>query len=210
MNLIFLGPPGAGKGTQSAALISHYGIPQISTGDIIRAAIRAKSELGHQVMAYADAGKLVPDELVNNLVDERLRQPDCEPGFLLDGYPRTVAQAEALDGMLGGVGRSLNHVLLLEVEDSVLLERVTGRRSDPKTGRIYHVRFDPPASEIGPRLIQRKDDTEEVFAERLLEYREKTAPLIPYYRARSLLRGIDGQGTKAEIQARIFDTIAAS
>lgn len=204
MNLIFLGPPGAGKGTQSAAIVDELSIPQISTGDIIRAAIRSGSPLGERVKRFADAGQLVPDDLVNSLVAERLKQPDCEPGFLLDGYPRTVAQAESLDGVLAAIGRELDHVLLLDVPDEVLLERVTGRRSDPKTGRVYHVRFDPPPAALAGRLVQRKDDTEEVFARRLEEYRAKTLPLVPYYDSRRLLRRIDGVGGMDEIRARIF------
>ena len=209
MKLILLGPPGAGKGTQSDALVRRYGIPQISTGDIIRAAIRSGSELGNEARVCADSGKLVPDELVNRMVEERLAERDCEPGFLLDGFPRTVAQARALDVMLSGAGRSLEHVLLLEVDDSVLLERVTGRRNDPDTGRIYHITFDPPPDDVAGRLIQRKDDTEEVFGERLREYAAKTAPLIPFYENAGLLRRIDGLGTKDEIRDRIFSTVDA-
>ena len=207
MNLIFLGPPGAGKGTQSAALIERLGIPQISTGDTLRAAIRAGSDLGARARDFADAGKLVPDDLINAMVAERLRQPDCEAGFLLDGFPRTVAQAEALDGMLGEARRALDHVLLLDVADEVLLERVTGRRSDPETGHVYHATFAPPPAEIAHRLIQRKDDTAEVFGRRLEEYRAKTAPLVPYYEERELLRHIDGIGTKEEIRDRIFSVV---
>jgi adenylate kinase len=204
MDLIFLGPPGAGKGTQAEAIIDELKIPQVSTGDIIRAAIREGSPLGKEFKSYTDAGKLVPDDLVNRMVDERLRKADCKPGFLLDGYPRTVAQAEALDRMLAAAGRKLRHVLLLEVADAVLLERITGRRSDPETGRVYHVKFDPPPPEIAPRLIQRSDDTEAVLTKRLQEYHEKTAPLIPYYERAKLLRRIDGVGSLEEIRKRIF------
>lgn len=207
MQLVFLGPPGAGKGTQSAAIIERLGIPQISTGDIIRAAIREGTQLGDEARSYADAGKLVPDELVNRLVDERLKRPDCERGFLLDGFPRTVAQADALDEMLRTSERGLDHVLLLEVDDSVLLERITGRRSDPQTGAVYHISFDPPPAEVAPRLIQREDDTEEVFGLRLREYRDKTAPLIPYYEEADLLRRIDGRGSIEEIRDRIFSAL---
>lgn len=207
MDLIFLGPPGAGKGTQADAIIKELKIPQISTGDIIRAAIREGSALGKEFKSYTDAGKLVPDELVNRMVDDRLRKPDCEPGFLLDGFPRTVAQAEALDKMLAAMGRKLHHVLLLEVADAVLLERITGRRSDPETGRVYHVKFDPPPPELAPRLIQRSDDTEAVLTKRLQEYHEKTSPLIPYYEKAKLLRRIDGVGSMDEIRKRIFGVL---
>jgi len=206
-NLIFLGPPGAGKGTQAEAIINELKIPQISTGDIIRAAIRAGTALGKEFKSYTDAGKLVPDDLVNRMVDERLAEPDCKPGFLLDGFPRTVVQAEALDAMLAGRGRKLDHVLLLEVADAVLLERITGRRSDPQTGRVYHVKFDPPPPEIAPRLIQRSDDTEEVLGKRLKEYHDKTAPLIPYYDRAKLLRPIDGVGSMDDIRKRIFKVL---
>lgn len=207
MRLVFLGPPGAGKGTQSAAIIERLGIPQISTGDIIRAATRDDAELGNRAKSFANAGKLVPDELVNRLVDERLQRPDCERGFLLDGFPRTVAQADALDEMLRSSERGLDHVLLLEVDDSLLLERVTGRRNDPETGAVYHITFDPPPAEIEARLIQRKDDTEEVFGLRLSEYRGKTAPLIPYYEDSGLLRRIDGLGSIDEVRDRIFSAL---
>lgn len=210
MNLIFLGPPGGGKGTQAATLIEKFKIPQISTGDIIRGAIRGQTDLGQQAAAYAESGKLVPDELVNNLVEERLAQSDCAQGFLLDGYPRTVAQAEALDRMLASGGRSLDHVLLIEVDDSELVSRITGRRSDPETGRVYHIRFDPPPAEIAARLIQRKDDTEEVLKERLNEYHAKTAPLIPYYDKTGLLRRINGLGTIEEIRERISTAMSGS
>lgn len=207
MNLIFLGPPGAGKGTQAEAIINEFKIPQISTGDIIRAAIRGETALGKEFKSYTDAGKLVPDDLVNRMVEERLGEDDCKPGFLLDGYPRTVGQAEALDQMLERAGRKLEHVLLLEVADEVLLERITGRRSDPETGRVYHVKFDPPPPEIADRLIQRNDDTEEVLGKRLKEYHDKTAPLIPYYDKAGLLRRIDGVGSMEEIRERVFSVL---
>ncbi len=207
MDLIFLGPPGAGKGTQAKAIVDKYGIPQISTGDIIRAAIRDETELGREFKSYADQGALVPDELVVRMVEDRLAQPDCKPGFLLDGFPRTVGQAQALDEMLDKQGRKLDHVLLLAVPDEVLVRRITGRRSDPETGRVYHVEFNPPPPEVADRCIQRADDTEEVLEKRLAEYHEKTAPLIPYYEKYGLLRRIDGQGTPDEIQQRIFATL---
>lgn len=207
MDLIFIGPPGAGKGTQAEAIINEFKIPQISTGDIIRAAIRNDTPLGKEFKSYTDAGKLVPDDLVNRMVDDRLKQDDCKQGFLLDGYPRTTAQAEALDRMLGGMGRKLDHVLLLEVADDILVERITGRRSDPETGRVYHIKFDPPPDDIAPRLIQRSDDTEAVLTQRLNEYHEKTAPLIPYYEKAGLLRRIEGVGSIQEIRGRLFSVL---
>ncbi|MDH3628584.1 MAG: adenylate kinase [Acidobacteriota bacterium] len=207
MNLIFLGPPGAGKGTQSKNLIERFDIPQISTGDIIRAAIRSGSPLGVEVAEYANTGRLVPDDLVNRLASERLADDDCRGGFLLDGYPRTVAQAEALDGVLLERGAPLDHVLLLEVDDSELLDRITGRRSDPESGRVYHVTFDPPPEDLAARLIQRPDDTAEVFGKRLREYHQKTAPLIPYYEDRGLLRRIDGRGSLGEVTERVTHAV---
>jgi adenylate kinase len=207
LNLLFIGPPGAGKGTQSAAIVEHYRIPQVSTGDIIRAAIRAGTDLGQQVKSFCEAGKLVPDELVNRLAAERLQQPDCAAGFLLDGYPRTVAQAGVLDEMLDGSGRALDHALLLDVADEVLLQRITGRRSDPDTGRVYHTSFEPPPAEVAARLIQRPDDTEAVLRQRLVEYREKTAPLIPYYERAGLLRRISGEGSVDAIRLRIASVL---
>jgi adenylate kinase len=207
MYMIFLGPPGVGKGTQATTLIDRFKIPQISTGDIIRAAIRGKTPLGLEAISYSEAGKLVPDELVNALVRERLQQSDCATGFLLDGYPRTVAQAETLDRLLDEDGRTLNHVVLLEVDDEVLVERITGRRSDPDTGRVYHLTFDPPPADVAPRLTQRKDDTVEVLEARLGEYHGKTAPLIPYYEKSGKLRRINGLGTIKEIRDRISSAL---
>lgn len=207
MNLILLGPPGAGKGTQADTITRVLGIPQVSTGDIIRAAIRNKTALGTAFKAYADAGALVPDDLVNRLVEERLAQPDCANGFLLDGYPRTVAQAEWLDHMLEGTGRRMDRVLLVEVADAVILERVTGRRTDPVTGHIYHITFDPPDVDIIDRLIQRPDDTAEVLVQRLTEYHSKTAPLIPYYENRGVLARVDGVGPVADVRQRVLGAL---
>ncbi|NOZ01764.1 MAG: adenylate kinase [Deltaproteobacteria bacterium] len=207
MDLIFLGPPGAGKGTQARWIIEEFKTPQISTGDIIRAAIRDHSPLGKEFKSYTDAGKLVPDDLVNRMVEDRLAQPDCKGGFLLDGFPRTVVQAKALDKMLEKAGRSLDHVLLLEVDDAVLVERITGRRSDPETGNVYHIKFNPPPADIADRLIQRSDDTEEVLRQRLDEYHAKTSPLIPFYEEKGLLRRIKGVGTPENIRDLIFGVL---
>ena len=208
MDLIFLGPPGAGKGTQARAIIEKFGIPQISTGDIIRAAIRSGSELGKEFKSYTDKGALVPDELVVRMVEDRLAQDDCKPGFLLDGFPRTVVQAEALDALLAKASRKLDHVLLLDVPDEVLVERITGRRSDPDTGNVYHIKFNPPPADVADRCIQRSDDTEDVLKNRLEEYHAKTAPLVPYYEKGGQLRKIVGKGTPDEIKQRIADVLA--
>jgi adenylate kinase len=207
MNLIFIGPPGAGKGTQAETIVHACGISQVSTGEIIRAAIRSQTALGLEFRKYTDAGALVPDDLVNALVATRLAQPDCEAGFLLDGFPRTIAQANWLQQSLAETGRELDHVLLLEVADSAILERITGRRSDPITGQIYHLRFDPPPPHIMGRLIQRPDDTEAVLAKRLSEYHEKTALLVPYYERLGLVRRVDGQGSLQEVSRRILSAL---
>jgi adenylate kinase len=204
MNVILLGPPGAGKGTQAEAICEACKVPSISTGNIIRAAITSGHPLGLQFKACADAGELVPDVLVNALVETRLTAPDCANGFLMDGYPRTIAQAEWLDAMLASRGKRVDHVVLLEVADRHILERITGRRTDPVTGSIYHVTFDPPPPDIADRLVQRADDTADVLTRRLLEFREKTAPLVPYYERAGLVRHIDGVGSPDEIRRRLL------
>lgn len=207
MDLILLGPPGAGKGTQAETIVQALGVPQISTGDIIRAAIRNETPLGLEFKQYTNAGALVPDDLVNRLVEDRLAQPDCAKGFMLDGFPRTVVQAEWLDTMLASRGRQIDRVILFEVADEVILTRITGRRSDPTTGKVYHVTFDPPPADVAPRLIQRPDDTAEVLGTRLAEYHAKTAPLIPYYTARKNLVTVDGVGGLDEVKQRVLKAI---
>lgn len=197
MNLILLGPPGAGKGTQAQYLIERYGIPQISTGDMLRAAVRAGSDLGLQAKACMDAGALVPDSVVLGLVRERLLQQDCRPGFILDGFPRTVIQADALAEILHGIGCDLNCVVSLEVDVDALVQRLTGRRSCRSCAKGYHVSFEPPRHPglcdlCGGELIQRDDDREDTIRNRMAVYREQTAPLIAYYRERGLLRSVDG------------------
>ncbi len=208
MNIILLGPPGAGKGTQAKKLVEAYGIPQISTGDMLREAVRNQTDLGMKAKKYMDAGQLVPDEIVIGLAKERMSQPDCAKGFMLDGFPRTVAQAEALDKVLEEMGRKLDHVICIEVPEQELMERLTGRRTCRNCGRGYHIKFDPPKTEgvcdvCGGELYQRDDDNPETVANRLKVYREQTQPLIDYYEAKGLLRRIDGVGSIDEIFARI-------
>jgi len=214
MRLILLGPPGAGKGTQAKRLIERYGIPQISTGDILRAAVRDGTDLGRKAKQYMDAGKLVPDEVVIGIIEERLQQPDCAKGFILDGFPRTVAQADALNRVLANLGQAIDHVVSIEVPDEELVERLTGRRTCRGCGAMYHVKFSPPKAQgvcdkCGGELYQRDDDREETIRARLKVYHEQTAPLVEYYEKAGLLRRIPGQGSVDEIYARIEGVLGA-
>ncbi len=209
MNLIFLGPPGAGKGTQAKMLIERYSIPQISTGDILRAAVAEETDLGKKAKEYMEAGKLVPDEVVIGIIEQRLKQSDCEKGFILDGFPRTVAQAEALDKVLENMGSKIDHVLSLDVPAEELIKRLTGRRTCKNCGAMYHVIFKPPKSEgicdkCGGELYQRSDDNEETVKSRLNVYEQQTRPLIDFYNNKGLVGKIDGQGGIKEIFERII------
>jgi adenylate kinase len=204
MRIIFLGPPGAGKGTQAKMLIERYGIPQISTGDILRAAVKEGTPMGKKAKEYMDAGKLVPDEVVIGIMQDRLKEPDCSKGFILDGFPRTVAQAEALEKMLKELNMPINKVLALNVPDEVLLERLTGRRTCKSCGQMYHIKFDPPKKEnvcdkCGGELFQRDDDKEETIKNRLSVYHAQTAPLLDFYGSKGLVEKIDGTKSPDEI-----------
>lgn len=207
MRMILVGPPGAGKGTQAARLVDLLNITHISTGDMLRAAVKAGTELGKQADAFMKAGDLVPDEVVIGMVLERIAEPDCENGFMLDGFPRTRPQAEALDVALDKAGVELDAVVLIEVADDLIVERIVGRRMDPETGDIYHLTFNPPPEGVADRLIQRKDDTEEAARARLSKYHGETAPIVPFYEQKGLLRRIDGVGTPDEVTARIRKTL---
>ena len=207
-NLILLGAPGAGKGTQAKRLVAALRIPQISTGDILRAKRNERSALAEQINEIMASGKLVPDEIVISIIEERLQNADCNDGFILDGFPRTVAQADALDQMLERLKVSLAHVLLIDVPKDYLLERLTGRRVCRKCGEEYHVIFKLPKAEgvcdkCGGEIYQREDDKLEVISKRLNEYHDKTAPLIEYYTRKGLLRKVDGTGEMDAITARI-------
>jgi len=206
--MILVGPPGAGKGTQAAYLVDTFRIPHISTGDMLRAAVSAGTELGKQADAHMKAGGLVPDDLVIAMVVERLQQPDCGKGFMLDGFPRTRPQAEALDTALKEKSVGLDAVVLIEVPDELIVERITGRRNDPETGKIYNVTFNPPPPEIADRLVQRKDDTEAACKERLAKYHAETAPIVPFYADQGVLRRVDGVGSPDEVRARLKSELA--
>lgn len=208
MRMILIGPPGAGKGTQAARLVDRYGIPHISTGEMLRAAVKAGTPLGQQADGYMKSGGLVPDEVVIGMAIERIGEADAEKGFMLDGFPRTRPQAEALDAALAAAGVELDAVVLIEVPDALIVERITGRRTDPETQRIYHLKFDPPPAEVEGRLVQRKDDTEEACRTRLEKYENETSPIIPFYAGKGLLRRVDGVGSPDEVTARIEAALA--
>lgn len=207
MRMILVGPPGAGKGTQAGALVNRFGISHISTGDMLRAAVSQGTALGKQADGYMKAGGLVPDDLVIAMVIERIQQPDCADGFMLDGFPRTRPQAEALDTELEKAGLALDVVLQIEVPDALIVERITGRRLDPDTGEIYHVEFRPPPADVAPRVIQRKDDTERACRARLEKYHSETAPIVPFYEAKGLLKRVDGNAEPEEVSRRIAEVL---
>ena len=212
MNLILLGPPGCGKGTQAKILIDTYHIPQISTGDILREAIKNESPLGVEAKTHMDQGSLVPDHLVIKIIGERLKQADCNRGFVLDGFPRTVAQAEALDTTLSEMGSKLEYVFSIEVDDGELIRRLTGRRVCRKCGESYHIEFNPPRQEglcdsCQGKLYQRDDDKEETIRNRLKVYQDQTSPLINFYRRKDVLHSMDGVGSIEEIKERLLTII---
>ena len=214
LNLILLGPPGAGKGTQAERLREDFGLPHISTGDMLRAQVAAGSELGTRAKRYMDEGSLVPDEVIVGMIVQRVSDPDAGDGFLLDGFPRNEAQADALAGALGGLDRRLTAVLAIEVADEELVRRLSGRRVCVKNpAHIYHVEFDPPKHEgvcdqDGSRLIQREDDREEVIRRRLEVYHAQTEPLIEFYDRAGLLRRVDGRRSSDEVHAHARATVA--
>lgn len=212
MNLILLGPPGAGKGTQAKLLIRQFQIPQISTGDILRAAVAGLTPMGVKAKGFMNAGALVPDDVVVGIVKERLENDDCLNGFVLDGFPRTVAQADALKQMLISMGMAIDHVVSISVDKEELLRRITGRRTCRNCGKGYHVLFDPPkvpdrCDECSGELFQRDDDREDTLRKRLNVYEEQTAPLIEYYKNASLLRSVAGLGSIEEIQQNILSVM---
>ncbi len=213
LDLILFGPPGAGKGTQAERLRGDFQLPFISTGEMLRTNVKDGTDLGRQAQEYMDAGELVPDQLIVAMVADRLQQDDAQDGFILDGFPRTIEQADALDRQLSDLGRRVTAALLIDVPDEEVIRRLAGRRVCVKSGHNYHVEFDPPKREgicdqDGSRLIQRDDDQDDVIRNRLRVYHEKTAPLIDYYDEQGLMRRIDGTRPAAEVHDHIRAVIA--
>ncbi|WP_064610201.1 adenylate kinase [Streptobacillus moniliformis] len=208
MNIVLFGPPGAGKGTQAKELIKKFEIPQISTGDILRAAIANQTPLGLEAKKLMDAGNLVGDDIVNGLVEERLKEADTEKGFILDGYPRTVEQAKALDKILEKQERTIEKVIALVVEDDEILKRITGRRVSKKTGKIYHIIYNPPVDENPEDLEQRADDTAEVVKKRLENYKNQTALVLEYYKNQGKVSEIQGERESKYITEEIIDILS--
>ena len=209
MKIILLGPPGAGKGTQAALLMEKYSIPQVSTGDMLRAAVQAQSPMGIEAKKHMNAGGLVPDNVVIGIVRERLQEEDCQEGFILDGFPRTRPQADSLKQVLVELGKKLDAVISLQVDTDALVERLTGRRTCSDCGKGFHLRFDPPVEDgscryCGGKLNQRDDDREETIRNRMKVYQQQTAPLEDYYREEGLLVAVDGMSDIAVVQQAIL------
>ena len=212
MNIILLGPPGGGKGAQAKKIVEKYGIPHIATGDILREAVAKGTELGKKAKEYMDRGELVPDEIVIGIVRERLKQPDCEKGFLLDGFPRTIKQAEALDEMLKELGKDIDAVIYIDVPEEEVVKRITYRRTCRNCGAVYHLIYAPPKEDnkcdkCGGELYQRDDDKEEVVRQRFKVYMENTAPLIEYYEKKGLLYRVDGTKSIDEVFSQIDEIL---
>ncbi|WP_028854819.1 adenylate kinase [Psychrilyobacter atlanticus] len=209
MNIMLFGAPGAGKGTQAKFLIEKYDIPQISTGDILRAAIKAGTEMGLEAKKFMDEGKLVPDSTIIGIIRDRLAEKDCTEGFILDGFPRTIPQAEALEKLMEDMKISLDRVISLNVPDDLIVDRITGRRVCPKCGASFHVEFNAPKTTdicdyCGEALIIRKDDTAETVVNRLASYHAQTAPLFDFYTTRGVMAEVDGTKDVSEVKEDIF------
>lgn len=208
MRIVFLGAPGSGKGTQAQRLMAERHIPQVSTGDLLREAVAGGTQLGRRAKAAMDAGELVSDDIVLGIIRERLQQDDAAAGFVLDGFPRNLAQAEALEGVLEGIGQPLDAAVLIDVDFDILMKRLTGRRTCSVTGKLLNIYFSPQAEldvclKAGGELVQRADDNEDTIGNRLKVYRAQTEPLVEHYRAAGLLREINGQGSVDEVYQRV-------
>lgn len=216
MNIILLGPPGAGKGTQAQRLQNDVGMIQLSTGDMLRAAVKSGSPLGQKAKGIMDAGQLVPDDLMVGLIESRIQEPDCAKGFILDGFPRTEAQAAALDAMLAKTGKQLDQVVEMEVDEAALTERVVGRFTCAKCGTGYHDKFKRPRAEGvcdvcgSTEFTRRKDDNAETMKTRMAAYRAQTEPLLPYYRAKGVLKKVDGMAAMDEVYRQIRAVLAGT
>jgi len=215
VKLVLLGPPGAGKGTQAKFIQGQFGIPQISTGDILRKAVSDRTILGNKASVYIQAGKLVPDDLMLGIVTERLSADDCTKGYILDGFPRTVPQAEGFETCLKGLASQLDRVLYLSVPEDALIQRLSGRRTCRGCGTLYHLVFDPPqrpgiCDDCGGELYQREDDREDIITARIETYKAQTAPLIEFYRDRGLLTEINGVGRAEIIKDYVFESLGSA
>ncbi len=215
MNLVLLGPPGAGKGTQAALLSQRLGIPHVASGDLFREAMKKGTGLGEKAQSYIERGVLVPDEVTNAMIEERLKEPDCAKGVILDGFPRTIEQARALEGILAERGKKIDRVLVIQVSEGTLVERLSGRRTCRRCQANYHILFNPPQKEgacdkCGGDLYQRSDDKEETVRRRVRVYIEETAPLIDRYRGQGLLTEIDGEQGIESVQGRILSALSLS
>ncbi len=213
LRLVLVGPPGAVKGTQASRISSEYGIPHVATGEMLREHVRKETDLGNQAKQFMDKGELVPDELIIDMVRQRLANSDSEQGFILDGFPRTVPQAEALEEVLDDLDKPLEVVVRMVIGEEEVLRRITGRRVCENCGQVYHVEMDPPqqegvCDECGSSLFQREDDTEDVVRERLAGYREQTEEVLSFYEERGLLRDVDAEGEVDEVTDRLFDVLS--
>ncbi|MCR5794264.1 MAG: adenylate kinase [Solobacterium sp.] len=212
MNILIMGPAGAGKGTMSDLILKEYDIPHISTGDMLRENVRNNTELGKEAKSYMEAGKLVPDDVINAMVEKRLQEDDCQKGYLLDGFPRTLVQAEAFSAIADKIGKPVESVIALEVDFEILKERITGRRICPKCGAIFHMKNHPPkvegiCDECGAELQQRKDDTVEQLTVRMDEYHKSTKPVIDFYEAKGVVTHIDAANKPAEVFGAIKEAL---